>query len=68
LDISNRILAGQVTPLRTHFPEAPASWQRFFDRALAVEVEARPASALGLYSEFGVILKNLRTEPPGMEV
>ena len=68
LDISNRILAGQVTPLRTHFPEGPASLQRFFDRAPAVQVEARPASALGLYSEFGDILNNLRTEPPGMEV
>ena len=68
LDISNRILAGQVTPLRTHFPEAPPSWQRFFDRALAVEVEVRPASVLGLYSEFGDSLKNLRTEPLGVEV
>ncbi len=68
LDISNRILAGQVTPLRTHFPEAPPSWQHFFDRALAVEVEVRPASALGLCSEFADSLKNLRTEPAGMEV
>jgi serine/threonine protein kinase len=52
LDISNRILAGQVTPLQTHLPEAPPSWQRFFDWALDDNVESRPSSALQLYAEF----------------
>ena len=46
------MLAGRVTPLQTRLPEAPASWQRFFDRALAIGIESRPASALQLFSDF----------------
>jgi len=33
-------------------PEAPVSWQQFFDRALAVRVESRAASALQFFSDF----------------
>ncbi len=59
LDISNRILARQVMPLRTHFPEAPPSWQSFFDRALAANVDIRPVSAPQLYSEFRESVENI---------
>jgi hypothetical protein len=61
LDISNRILAGQVTPLRTHFPEAPASWQRFFDRALADNVESRQESSPQFFSEFKESVEHIKT-------
>lgn len=47
-----KMLAGQVTPLRTHLPEAPPSWQHFFEKALATRVESRPSSALQLFSDF----------------
>ena len=52
LDVHNAILAGRVTPLNAHWPEAPPSWQRFFDQALALRVESRPNSALKLFSDF----------------
>jgi serine/threonine protein kinase len=52
LDISNRILAGLRAPLTTYIPEAPASWQHFFNRALADDIKSRPASALPFHAEF----------------
>jgi eukaryotic-like serine/threonine-protein kinase len=52
LDAHNAILTGHATPLRTHLPEAPSSWQLFFDRALATSIESRPNSALHLFSEY----------------
>ena len=52
LDIRAAVLAGRVTPLRAHLPEAPAGWQHFFAQALATRVELRPASALQFFSEF----------------
>lgn len=52
LDVHNAVLTGRATPLRTHLPKAPASWQDFFDRAFSPFVELRPASALQLFSAF----------------
>jgi tRNA A-37 threonylcarbamoyl transferase component Bud32 len=52
LDVQNAVVAGRMIPLRTHLPEAPQSWQDFFDQALAASVESRPDSALRLYQEF----------------
>ena len=46
------ILDGRMTPLRTHWPDAPGNLQHFFDRALAVDSALRPKSALQLLSEF----------------
>jgi hypothetical protein len=48
----NAVLDGRMTPLNAHLPEAPASWSRFFERALATRVELRPASALQLFADF----------------
>jgi hypothetical protein len=52
LEARNAILDGQVSPLRTHLPEAPSSWQQFFVRALAFNPELRPKSALQFLSDF----------------
>jgi serine/threonine-protein kinase len=51
-EIRSAILDGKVTALYTHLPEAPASWQHFFDKALASDVGSRPQSALQLLSAF----------------
>ena len=51
-DVHSAILAGRVTPLRAHLPEAPPSWQHFFDQALALRIESRPQTALQLFSAF----------------
>jgi eukaryotic-like serine/threonine-protein kinase len=51
-EVRNAILDGKMTPLRTHLPEAPASWEHFFDKALAYDVNSRPQSALQLLSGF----------------
>jgi serine/threonine protein kinase len=52
IEVHNAVLAGRVTPLRTHLPDATRSWQHFFDRAFTAQVETRPASALQLFSAF----------------
>lgn len=39
------VLDGRFTPLVEHVPNAPAEWQDFFLRALAVDRTRRPASA-----------------------
>jgi serine/threonine-protein kinase len=38
------ILAGDVTPVATYIPDAPLSWQEFFNFALAPQPDARPDS------------------------
>ncbi|MFQ5696276.1 MAG: serine/threonine-protein kinase, partial [Terriglobia bacterium] len=38
------LLAGRFMPLATHLPDAPAPWQEFFERALALEPQRRPRS------------------------
>ena len=46
------MLSGQATPVSAHVPEAPASWQDFFARALAFDPSDRPDSATSLFSEL----------------
>jgi serine/threonine protein kinase len=46
------ILAGQVSPVSLHSPDAPESWQEFFDRALAFDPSRRPNSAAAFLSEL----------------
>ncbi len=46
------LLAGRFTPLATHLPDAPARWQQFFARALALEASQRPPSARIFFSEL----------------
>lgn len=46
------LLAGRFTPLATHLPEAPAPWQGFFARALALERAGRPDSAHTFFAEL----------------
>jgi tRNA A-37 threonylcarbamoyl transferase component Bud32/membrane-associated protease RseP (regulator of RpoE activity) len=46
------ILSGRVTPIPTHVPDSPQSWQEFFARALALDPAARPASAQELLVEM----------------
>jgi hypothetical protein len=48
----NAIPGGRVIPLCKHLPDAPQSWQLFFDRALSTSIELRPDSALKLFSSF----------------
>ncbi|HTY61758.1 MAG TPA: protein kinase [Acidobacteriota bacterium] len=52
LDLQNAIVAGRLIPLRSHLPDAPQNWQRFFDQALSTRIELRPNSAFQLYSSF----------------
>jgi eukaryotic-like serine/threonine-protein kinase len=61
LGTQNAILAGKLTPLNAYFPEAPASWQRFFDHALAMDVESRPTSVLQLNSNFRDAIADLKS-------
>jgi len=44
------ILSGRVTPITVHAPDAPASWQDFFERALALDLSQRPDSATSFFS------------------
>jgi serine/threonine protein kinase len=46
------MLAGPATPVATHVPDAPPSWQDFFARALATQPASRPASASVFFSEL----------------
>jgi serine/threonine-protein kinase len=39
------VLAGRFGPVRSRLPQAPAAWQQFFERALALEPHRRPPSA-----------------------
>jgi tRNA A-37 threonylcarbamoyl transferase component Bud32 len=51
-EFSSAILAGKVTPVSTHLPDAPARWQEFFARALALDRAQRPASAKELFEQL----------------
>ncbi|MBZ5569326.1 MAG: protein kinase [Acidobacteriia bacterium] len=46
------LLGGRFTPVATHLPGAPGSWQEFFTRSLAPEPERRPQSATALFTEL----------------
>jgi hypothetical protein len=52
LDVHNAILASGPIPLRRHLPDAPQTWQDFFDQTLSSRVDLRPASALEFFSRF----------------
>jgi hypothetical protein len=54
------VMAAGATPVRVHVPDAPASWNNFFERALAADPTARPASASDFRSEF---LQALQAQP-----
>jgi len=49
----NAILNCRFTPLSTHLPDAPAEWQKFFDRALSPKTSDRPQSAKEFASTLG---------------
>ena len=51
-EFSSAILAGQFAPVSAHVPDAPATWQEFFSRALSLDATARPASAQELLAEI----------------
>jgi eukaryotic-like serine/threonine-protein kinase len=57
LEWERAILTARVAPLREHFPDAPATWETFFARALAADPTARPASASDLFAEFEIALQ-----------
>ena len=46
------VLAGQVSPVSLHSPDAPETWQEFFDRALAFDSSRRPNSAAVFFSDL----------------
>jgi tRNA A-37 threonylcarbamoyl transferase component Bud32 len=50
------ILAGDVTPLKSYIPEAPARWQEFFILALALQTEARPDSVASFWTALNTAL------------
>ena len=54
------VLAGRFTPLAEHLPDAPARWQAFFTRALALDRAQRPPSA----AEFLRDLETCSPDPP----
>jgi hypothetical protein len=74
LDASGRLewgreaLVPRVIPLREHIPEAPASWDAFFARALAADLGARPTSAAELFAEFEVAVQPVPQQPTRREV
>jgi hypothetical protein len=47
------VMAGRFTPLSSHLASAPAKWEEFFGRALAIDPEERPGTA----SEFLAVLE-----------
>src|SRR5580700_978610 len=47
------IISGRFTPLSTHLPDAPAEWQRFFERALSPKTAVRPQSAKEFVATLG---------------
>jgi tRNA A-37 threonylcarbamoyl transferase component Bud32 len=51
-EFSSAILAGQFAPVSSHVPDAPASWQEFFTRALSLDAAARSTSAQALLAEL----------------
>jgi eukaryotic-like serine/threonine-protein kinase len=51
-EFSSAILAGAFAPVSSRIPDAPASWQEFFARALSLDAAARPASAQELFAQL----------------
>lgn len=51
-DWQNAVLTGRFVPILKHIPQAPEAWQEFFERALAIKLSKRPASARELCDEF----------------
>ena len=47
-----KILSGKFKPIAEHVPHAPADWQLFFERALALSSDDRPSSAKSLCDEL----------------
>jgi hypothetical protein len=56
-DWQRAVLAGRVSPLRAHLGEAPASWETFFQKALASDRAQRPASASQLFADFQQVVQ-----------
>jgi len=46
------VLAGRMTPVAAHVPEAPPAWQQLFDRTFSLELERRPKTAAELLEAF----------------
>ncbi len=46
------VLGGHLTPFAASYPDAPAAWQEFFQKALALRPEDRPQSAQSFFSEL----------------
>jgi serine/threonine-protein kinase len=46
------VMAGRFTPLARRLPAAPAAWEEFFGRALAVDPGQRPGAASEFLSEL----------------
>jgi eukaryotic-like serine/threonine-protein kinase len=59
------IIHGRFTPLSTSLPDAPAEWQRFFERALSPETAVRPQSAEEFVSSLGKALVFIGKGAPG---
>jgi len=56
LEFERAIAAGQLTPVAAYLPEAPTSWQRFFNCALARDAARRPRSPETFFSELQSLL------------
>jgi eukaryotic-like serine/threonine-protein kinase len=46
------VLSGRPVPLREHLPDAPATWQEFFDRSLSPDRTRRPRSATEFFRQL----------------
>jgi hypothetical protein len=64
LELHDAIITGRVIPLRTRVPEAPQTWQDFFDRALSIRIDLRPGSAVQLFSDF---MHNIQAQARSVE-
>lgn len=55
-DWAQALASRRLTPIAAHVPDAPPAWSAFFERALALDADRRPATALQLATEFRVAL------------
>jgi serine/threonine-protein kinase len=55
-DLHAAVLGGRFTPVTATCPDAPAAWQEFFGRALAVQPTNRLPSAQAFLTELELIL------------
>ena len=46
------LMAGRFTPIHQHVPDAPTTWQSFFERCFATKPGERPGSARAFLEEF----------------